>query len=239
MYTKWYLRIWFVVLMLIFFPPVGLILMLISPRFHTAVKVIISIFYAIPMFLFFMLPDTDYSELNSQNQAVIVEEAQGESISETIDGTNDKKVIEVNENIKEEVEQEEKYFSQEDEEYLNAITMYLLTMADNLYTTGDLMEKFTFSDEWYIEMTANIFISQKTIDEIRQVQPPEKFKDMHNIFMKSVNEYGQAYEKLPIAIDAMDENLLYEVSDHLKKGTAFSEQSSEMLEGIFNKYERR
>jgi len=73
---KWYLQIWFVILMLIVFSPVGLVLMWLSPKFNKIAKIIISLFFAILFIKVIVTQEPSTTTIQPTNQTEIDKQAQ-------------------------------------------------------------------------------------------------------------------------------------------------------------------
>lgn len=121
--------------------------------------------------------------------------------------------------------------SEDEKKYTSELGSYSRSIGHSLKNIGRLMsEDLNIGDEsWRAELIGELDTMQDTINKSRELSAPEKFSELHSVFLKSLDEYEQVVVKLPKAIDNLDNDLLNECSDHLQNGGAYTKEASDIL----------
>lgn len=166
----------------------------------------------------------------------------------TIEETPVEEVVEVEETIKEEAVEVEQVSAEpvepviEEEPVDTELLAYSTSMGDSfgefesiMYDFSDLMldagndPYLMFDDAWTIDVATQLVLMQGVIDDIKSLNPPTGFEDVHNKTLQAMDEYQYVVDNLPRAIDNMDVDLINSCSDAVANGTRYIGEASSLL----------
>lgn len=89
-----------------------------------------------------------------------------------------------------------------------------------------------FDETWKQEVKNELEYMEGLVKETREINPPSKYKEAHELYMKGIEEYKWAIDNLPVALDSMDLGLLEQCSSKIEKGSYYTGQARKKLKAI-------
>jgi hypothetical protein len=130
----------------------------------------------------------------------------------------------------------------EEEPVDTELLAYSTSMGDSfgefesiMYDFSDLMldagndPYLMFDDAWTIDVATQLVLMQGVIDDIKSLNAPTGFEDVHNKTLQAMDEYQYVVDNLPRAIDNMDVDLINSCSDAVANGTRYIGEASSLL----------
>lgn len=111
-------------------------------------------------------------------------------------------------------EEDDNGLTEEEVEYLSTMTVLFDEFSQVLLDFSDQNMKVAedpsvmFTNEWVIEMAGILANMAILADEIYATEPPERFKEVHDIYLQAMDEIYFIYDTYPDAIDNLDVNLM-------------------------------
>lgn len=104
--------------------------------------------------------------------------------------------------------------TEEEVEYLSTMTVLFDEFSQVLLDFSDQNMKVAedpsvmFTNEWVTEMAGILANMGILADEIYATEPPERFKEVHDIYLQAMDEIYFIYDTYPEAIDNLDVDLM-------------------------------
>jgi hypothetical protein len=130
------------------------------------------------------------------------------------------------------VEEPVSVFTPEEIKYVSFMEDHTFRFSDVMYRLSNQCMIFSYDDQWITETALILTELDMLIQEVREINPPERFKSMHDLYMKAMNEYQIVVDELPVAIDNMDANHMEILTQTMSNGTEYIAQSRIELEQI-------
>lgn len=111
-------------------------------------------------------------------------------------------------------EEDDNGLTEEEVEYLSTMTVLFDEFSQVLLDFSDQNMKVAedpsviFTNEWVTEMAGILANMAILADEIYATEPPERFKEVHDIYLQAMDEIYFIYDTYPDAIDNLDVNLM-------------------------------
>lgn len=203
---KWYQKTWAIVLLLVFFFPVGLFLMWKFTNWNKKLKWGITAFFII-MFIIGMVTDDTPQTATTATQSENKQEAAQETTSPTARPTKPK-VTEA---------------SVDETAYTNKISEILENQAsfmDEVSTLQDNPIEIFTNDERKFKLAIALAGMKLNYEETQKLTPPAKYKDFHTEFLSAMKLYSEGADYLARGIDNMDVDLINTATSKVTAGTA-------------------
>ncbi len=112
--------------------------------------------------------------------------------------------------------------SSQESDYAEAISLQASKWSTIVDALGNLIEDPHISDkDWVGQVKTQVALMRTLADEARKLSPPDKYKDVHAIYMNAVSEFAWVAENLTIAIDNLDANVLKECGQKMDNGSNY------------------
>lgn len=111
-------------------------------------------------------------------------------------------------------EEDDNGLTEEEVEYLSTMTVLFDEFSQVLLDFSDQNMKVAedpsviFTNEWVTEMAGILANMGILADEIYATEPPERFKEVHDIYLQAMDEIYFIYDTYPEAIDNLDVDLM-------------------------------
>lgn len=111
-------------------------------------------------------------------------------------------------------EEDDNGLTEEEVEYLSTMTVLFDDFSQVLLDFSDQNMKVAedpsviFTNEWITEMAGILANMGILADEIYATEPPERFKEVHDIYLQAMDEIYFIYDTYPEAIDNLDVDLM-------------------------------
>jgi len=106
-----------------------------------------------------------------------------------------------------------------EQDYVDFVSESSEEIGKALQEVGRLCQSMSFTDDWVLETAVNVGIIQHYCNQVLEKQPPEKFKEAHDIYVKACSFYILAMDSLTTGIDNFDAAEIDKAAAYLDRGT--------------------
>lgn len=132
-------------------------------------------------------------------------------------------------------EEDDNGLTEEEVEYLSTMTVLFDEFSQVLLDFSDQNMKVAedpsvmFTNEWVTEMAGILANMGILADEIYAIEPPERFKEVHDIYLQAMDEIYFIYDTYPEAIDNLDVDLLEQCVIAMENVSALIQEGTNKL----------
>jgi len=107
-------------------------------------------------------------------------------------------------------------------------------VADTLTNISELMMNPTPEDEnWVTKTVTSLITLEELAKEAIGFSPvPEKYSEMHNTYLKAMEEFEYVAQNLPTAIDNQDDALINELASRIMKANEQMSEATKMAKEL-------
>jgi hypothetical protein len=106
-----------------------------------------------------------------------------------------------------------------EQDYIDFVSNSSTEISKALQEVGRLCQSMSFTEDWILETAVNVGIIQHYCNQVLEKQPPEKFKEAHDIYVKACSFYILAMDSLTKGIDNFDAAEIDKAAAYLDRGT--------------------
>lgn len=132
-------------------------------------------------------------------------------------------------------EEDDNGLTEEEDEYLSTMMVLFDEFSQVLLDFSDQNMKVAedpsvmFTNEWVIEMAGILANMAILADEIYATEPPERFKEAHDIYLQAMDEIYFIYDTYPEAIDNLDVDLMEQCVIAMENVSALIQEGTNKL----------
>ncbi|GEM_PF-5247588 len=121
-----------------------------------------------------------------------------------------------------------------EQDYIDFVSESSMEIGKALGDVGRLCQSMSFTDDWMLETAVNVGIIQHYCSQVLEKQPPEKFKEVHDLYVKACSFYTLAMDSLTTGIDNFDAAEIEKAAGHMTRGTEYINMTSEKILSLEN-----
>lgn len=224
---SWYENPGCISLLLIFFFPLGLLLMWVYTNWDKRIKWAVTLIIIFLFILGFAIPSPKapkpaISTINNTETKPIPETA--EPIEDTTDLTTYTPE-----------EPKTNQLTAADQEYLQKILKSTQNLTSAFAVIGEMADEplKVYEDQNYImRLAAAIVTIQQEYKNALEITPPAKFADIHKDFTKALSLYNEATEELTYGIDNYDADAINRAADLMEEARIYLNSATEKMTAI-------
>jgi hypothetical protein len=132
------------------------------------------------------------------------------------------------------IDDEEKDLEEVDKQaYDDKMTKITLGIGDAITTLEELFMGYDFSGPFYIEeapLLKTIALIRRYVNEVEEIIPPDKYKDVHEIYLKGAAKFKKSMDLMDEGIKPFIERIIIEESVELMgEGSDYFLQATEEM----------
>lgn len=95
-----------------------------------------------------------------------------------------------------------------------------------------LREPKFFDADWKVRVATQLNIMQLLIDDARQIDPPLKYDETHDVYMQGLDELGSVTKIAPEAIEKKDLQLIRECRNKMGSGKSYLRKAVTLMDEV-------
>ncbi len=116
---------------------------------------------------------------------------------------------------------------------------YRSLMQDNaagfgqaLTALGELSGDYEYTDDWNTKAAVQITLIRMYVEEAREIEPPERFKEVHATFLRGMEKYEESMDWLVEGVDELDIDKIEKAAKLMEEGNTYIEQATDKILAI-------
>lgn len=122
---------------------------------------------------------------------------------------------------------------QAEQEYINHVVTSATEIGKALQKVGGLCQNYNFFDEnWTLEIAVQMGMIQHYCNGVLEKQPPEKFEEPHDLYVRACSYYIMSMDSLATGIDNLDVAEIEKAISYMERGTEFINAASTEIQKL-------